>query len=135
MPAQWDQSGSTPAGSPLSHDITGTLRMVTAGSLLVFLRRNIGIRLLSLWKFAITWALLIALSLYEHPIDIPLMLFASGVMMLVIIHHVRHSKRIHSGTPEWHTYDTGQSLLFGFVPLPGPFVRGVFEPVFCALLG
>jgi hypothetical protein len=50
VPAQWDQSGSTPAGSPLSPDITGTLRMVTAGSLIVFLRRNIGIRLLSLWK-------------------------------------------------------------------------------------
>jgi hypothetical protein len=135
VPVQWDQSGSTPAGSPLSPDFTGTLRMVTAGSLLVFLRRNIGIRILSLRRFAITWALLIALSLYEHPLDMPLMLFASCVMILVIIHHVRHSKRIHSGTPEWHTYDTGQPMLFGFLPLPGLFVRGVFEPVFCVLFG
>jgi hypothetical protein len=43
--------------------------------------------------------------------------------------------KIRSGVPEWHSYDTGQSLIFSFLPLPRFLAQGVIEPLLCGALG
>lgn len=61
MPRWTDNGDYTPVGNPLDRDVTGAINMVTAGSLLVFLRRDIGLRLLMRRRFVVMerclWAL------------------------------------------------------------------------------
>lgn len=133
---QRDSGNSVPVGNPIASYPAGTVTMVTAGSLLVFLRRDIGIRLLKVRSFVITYALLVGVfRVLEGHVDIALTVFVVVAMILVLVHRTRHASRIRTGMPEWHTYDTGRSTIFGFVPLPPPFVRGVIEPIICGLLG
>jgi hypothetical protein len=126
---------NTPVGNPIDRDFYGAVMNVMAGSLLVFLRRNIGVRILIRRRFVIAAAVLIGFSYMETPFDKPLTLFALAVVVLVFIHHARHMLKIRSGAPEWHTYDTGQSLIFSFVPLPRFLAQGVIEPLLCVGLG
>lgn len=37
--------------------------------------------------------------------------------------------------PEWHTYDTGRSILFSALPLPRALVHVVIEAALCGVLG
>jgi hypothetical protein len=126
---------NTPVGNPIGRDYHGVITNVMAGSLLVFLRRNIGVRLLIRRRFVIAGALIIGFSFIETPSDKPLALFAVAFVLLVFIHHARHMMKIRSGVPEWHSYDTGQSLVFSFLPLPRFLAQGVIEPLLCGALG
>ena len=133
MPRWTDDN--TPVGNPIDRDFSGVIMMVMAGSLLVFLRRNIGVRLLIRRRFVIAAASLYGFSNIETPFDEPLTLFAVAVVVLVFIHRARHMTKIRRGVPEWHSYDTGQSLIFFFVPLPRFFVQGLIEPALCGAIG
>jgi hypothetical protein len=111
------------------------MMLLMAGTLLVFLRRNIGVRLVPRLDFLFAAAVLIGLSYVEHPFDRQLATFAVLFLLLAFIHNIRHMRRIKRGYPEWHSYDTGQSWLFGFLPLPKTFVHVIIEPTLCALFG
>ncbi len=124
---------NTPVGNPVG--AVGALSMVLAGSLLVFLRRNIGVRLLVRRRFVVVGVLLIGWSYIETPFDQPLALFAAAGVALAFVHHTRHMIKIRNGDPEWHSYDTGQSLLFSFLPLPRSLTQVVIEPALCGALG
>jgi hypothetical protein len=108
---------------------------VMAGSLLVFLRRDIGVRLLPRRRFLFAAVVLIFVAWNEWPFDKYLAVFGLVVLLLVFIHHFRHMRRIKRGAPEWHTYDSGKSLLFGFLPLPRTLVQLIIEPVLCGVFG
>ena len=124
-----------PVGNPIDRDFSGVIMMVMAGSLLVFLRRNIGVRLLIRRRFVIAAALLYGFSNIETPFDEPLTLFAVAVVLLVFIHRARHMMKIRRGVPEWHSYDTGQSLIFFFVPLPRFLCKASSRPALCGAIG
>lgn len=126
---------NTPVGNPIDRDFGGAITNVMAGSLLVFLRRNIGVRILIRRRFVIACVLLVGFSYIETPFDKPLMIFAITVVVLVFIHHARHMMKIKSGFPEWYSFDTGQSWIFSFVPLPKFLAQGVIEPLLCGALG
>src|ERR1035438_2772595 len=115
-----DRYANAPVGNPLDRDWYGALTMVLAGSLLVFLRRNIGVRLLVRRWFVIAAVVLYCFSRIETPFDEFLAYFGVTVVVLGFFHHWRHMRRIKRGNPEWHSYDTGKSLLLFFVPLPKP---------------
>jgi hypothetical protein len=135
VPAWTDRNENTPVGNPVDRDFSGAITIMMAGSLLVFLRQNIGVRLLMRRRFVVLAALLIGVSYIQTPFDRSLTLFAVCVVILAFFHRARHMWRIKRGTPEWHSYDTGRSLLFGFLPLPRFFVQGVLEPAICGALG
>jgi hypothetical protein len=135
VPAWTDRNENTPVGNPVDRDFSGAITIVMAGSLLVFIRRNIGVRLLMRRRFVVAAALLIGLSYIEHPFDQWLTRFAIAVVILVFFHHARHMRRIKRGTPDWHSYDTGRSLIFSFLPLPRFLIHGVLEPAICGALG
>lgn len=135
MPVWMDSGDNTPVGNPVERSLIGGLTMVMAGSLLVFLRRDIGLRLLVRRKYVIAGASLVGLSYIETPFDQALSTFAAAMVVLVFFHYWRHIRRIRSGVPEWHTYDTGRSLLFSFLPLPRSLVQVVIEPALCGLVG
>ena len=135
MPAWTDRNENTPVGNPVDRDISGAITIMMAGSLLVFLRQDIGVRLLMRRRFVVLAALLIGVAYIQTPFDRSLTLFAVCVVILAFFHRARHMWRIKRGTPEWHSYDTGRSLLFGFLPLPRFFVQGVLEPAICGALG
>ena len=126
---------STPVGNPIDRDFHGAITNVMAGSLLVFLRRNIGVRLLIRRRFVVAAALLIGFANIETPFDRPLALFAVAIVVLVFIHHARHMMKIRRGVPEWHSYDTGQSLIFFFLPLPRSLIQVIIEPALCVAVG
>jgi DnaJ-like protein len=126
---------NTPVGNPIDRDFGGAITNVMAGSLLVFLRRNIGVRILIRRRFVIACALLVGFSYIETPFDKPLTIFAITVVVLVFIHHARHMMKIKSGFPEWYSFDTGQSWIFAFVPLPKFLAQGIIEPLLCGALG
>ncbi len=132
MPAWTDNA---PVGNPLGRGGIGILTIVMAGSLLVFLRRDIGIRLLIRRYFVVAAALLIGFSYVQDPFDMQLTVFALAVVVLVFIHRARHMRRIKRGVPEWHSFATGRSVLFSFLPLPRVLVQIVIEPVLCGALG
>jgi len=125
-----------PAGRPILFDFSGTLRMLWAVSLLVFLRRDLGLRLLHWRQFVITAALVIAFFRYlEGRFDIPITLFAGTAAALAVVHAFRHALRIYNGNPVWHTWSVGRSTIFGFLPLPTMLVCGLLEPLACFALG
>jgi DnaJ-domain-containing protein 1 len=127
---------NTPIGNPVGRNALGFVTTVMAGSLLVFFRRDIGARLLVRRWFMVAAALLIGLANLEKPFDRPLASFAVAFTLLVFIHHWRHMRRIKRGSPEWHSYDTGRSLLFSWVPFLPRWLAQVFiEPVLCWVLG
>jgi hypothetical protein len=126
---------NTPVGNPIDRDFGGAITNVMAGSLLVFLRRNIGVRILIRRRFVIACALLVGFSYIETPFDKPLAIFAITVVVLVFIHHARHMMKIKSGFPEWYSFDTGQSWIFSFVPLPKFLAQGIIEPLLCGAFG
>lgn len=126
---------NTPVGNPIDRDFYGVIMNVMAGSLLVFLRRNIGVRILVRRRFVIAGALLIGASYIETPFDRPLTIFAVAVVVLVFIHHARHMMKIKRGVPEWYSFDTGQSLIFSLLPLPKFLTHGIIEPLLCVALG
>lgn len=109
--------------------------MVLSGSLLVFLRYNIGARLLIRRRFVFAAAALIAFAYYQAPFDTLLAAYAALIVILVFIHRWRHMRRIKRGNPEWHTYSPGHSLIFFFLPLPTRFVHLIIEPLLCGLIG
>jgi Ca2+/Na+ antiporter len=131
--SSWTDPDNIPVGSPIGSNELITL--VLAGSLLVFLRRNIGIRLLTRRKYVLVCGILIAFANYETPFDESLAWFAGIVVALVFIHYSRHMTRIRIGRPEWHTYSTGDSWISLVLPLPPPLIRGVIEPALCGYLG
>ena len=132
MPSWTDD---TPVGRPFGRGFYDLMMLLMAGSLLVFLRRNIGVRLMPRMDFIFAAALLIGLSYVEDPFDWQLTAFAALFLVLVFIHRFRHMRRIKRGYPEWHSYDTGRSWIFGSLPLPKTLVLVIIEPTLCALFG
>jgi hypothetical protein len=125
-----------PAGRPILFDFSGMLRMLWALSLLVFLRRDLGLRLLHWRQFVITAVLVIAFFRYfEGRFDIPITLFAGTAAALAVVHAFRHAVKIYNGNPGWHTWSVGRSTIFSFVPLPAMLVCGLLEPLACFALG
>jgi hypothetical protein len=135
MPAPWTDNDNTPVGNPYDRDIFGALTMVMAGSLLVFLHRDIGLRLLVRRRFVVVGALLVGFAYIETPFDRWLAYFATAFVALAFIHYARHMTRIRQGVPEWHTFDTGQSLIFSRLPLPRWLTQIIIEPALCGALG
>lgn len=134
MPA-W--SDNAPVGNPVERGTLGALMMVMAASLLVFIRRDIGVRLLPRVR-VVSWGIvLVIFSGIGPPYDPPLAVFAALFVLLAFLHHWRHMRRIRRGSPEWHSYSTGRSLIFSLAPLPLPkaLVHAVIEPALCGLLG
>ncbi len=125
-----------PVGNPLERHAVNSVNMVLAGSLLVFIRHDIGVRLLRRRSYLIALALAVWWGAYmERPLDRWLIGFTAAVVVLVFVHHFRHMRRIRRGNPEWHSYDTGKSLLSSVLPLPRGLVLIVIEPALCGLLG
>jgi len=124
---------NSPVGNPAGRTAVGITTLVMAGSLLVFLHRDIGARLLLRLRILMAAALLIALANIEHPFDWRLAYFAGAFTLLAFFHHWRHMRRIRRGSPEWHSYDTGRSLIFSAAPfLPRSVAQVLLEPVLCA---
>jgi hypothetical protein len=127
---------NSPVGNPAGRTAVGITTLVMAGSLLVFLHRDIGARLLLRLRILMAAALLIALANIEHPFDWRLAYFAGAFTLLAFFHHWRHMRRIRRGSPEWHSYDTGRSLIFSAAPfLPRSVAQVLLEPVLCGALG
>ena len=123
--------------APIPNDISGLITLVTAGSLIVYLRRDIGLNLVRIRVFLLGLGLL-ALSpkwFQGYLPNVPVTAFAVLTMALILIHRVRHGVKVAMGSPQWHTYEAGKPLLLGFLPLPRCLVCGLLEPAAGFALG
>ena len=136
--------------APLAHRHTlekpSRLRLIPALTVMVFMRRRIGDRMLMLWLLPTALALyaiqpLTGRSLDDHALRV----FAVLAVLLGIVHWVhfllvrhRGEARADAGLPPvealWHSYDRGESWL-SFLPLPAVLVQMVLDPALCAWLG
>jgi hypothetical protein len=132
MPAWTD---NTPVGNPIERGWYGALMVLMAGTLIVFIRRNIGARILLRRDFIFLCVTLYGVCFYEDSFDRYFIAFAVVATILAFVHHFRHMRRIRRGFPEWHSFDTGRPWLLALVPLPRTLVQMLLEPVLCGFLG
>jgi hypothetical protein len=128
----------TPA--PVAHqhvlEKPSRIRLIPALTVIVFLRRRVGERMLNmLWLLPMAAALYLIQPLTGRALDDhALRIFAVACAVLGIAHRVQVERMKRGMLAPWHSYSRGESWL-SFLPLPATFIHMVLDPALCALLG